>query len=650
MRCEYCRKKYLAEVRGATGQQKMRSRSLFPAFSGKWKFYVSGAAIAALISSAAAGAREDVSDKKPQGIPDRMAAHLVQSKMGSIEKYATDLNGGQTPSSRKSAVTSKYPKAKVSQAPSSPRTAAVPAKSAAGKTQVPKTGTTSQAMVNRKAAASPEASPTLPYRKNDTVDFFHLLILICWILSGIKVFPYLEKKRRKKNSFVLKNEEYLNLATLAAAPIVFLVVEFYDRFGGRMKALTKKKEELPIIVDAHGKGSFESDAEDNENVYYVRKMLAEALKLHASDIFIDPKTGDVAVLRFRVDGALRVIEELNAEFGAQIINVLKVAAGMDISERRRPQDGSFSLTGAFGNVSLRVATVGAFSGEKIALRILGDDSGPKSLAAAGLTGKELQIMEQAPRLPSGMVLICGPTGSGKTTTLYAMLNSIDYSIKNVISIEDPIEHVMPAISQMEVNEPAGIGFSELLRNALRQNPDIICLGEIRDEDTAQTAIHAAQTGHLIIATLHSNDNIGTIDRLANLNIPLRSIAGTLRMVISQRLVRKLCSCKKAHALSEKEKTQFEYYGINCSKVFAPKGCSKCGNTGYSGRMALFEILMVDDELRELLEDEHTNLSNIQKRLKASTGGNAMIRSGYDAVSKGITSLEEVQRVTLELKN
>ena len=220
----------------------------------------------------------------------------------------------------------------------------------------------------------------------------------------------------------------------------------------------------------------------------------------------------------------------------------------------------------------------------------------------------------------------------------------------MISIEDPIEHVMPAISQMEVNEPAGIGFSELLRNALRQNPDIICLGEIRDEDTAQTAIHAAQTGHLIIATLHSNDNIGTIDRLANLNIPLRSIAGTLRMVISQRLVRKLCSCKKAHALSEKEKTQFEYYGINCSKVFAPKGCSKCGNTGYSGRMALFEILMVDDELRELLEDEHTNLSNIQKRLKASTGGNAMIRSGYDAVSKGITSLEEVQRVTLELKN
>ena len=203
-----------------------------------------------------------------------------------------------------------------------------------------------------------------------------------------------------------------------------MIVEFNDRFGGRMKALTKKKEELPIIVDAHGKGSFESDAEDNENVYYVRKMLAEALKLHASDIFIDPKTGDVAVLRFRVDGALRVIEELNAEFGAQIINVLKVAAGMDISERRRPQDGSFSLSGAFGDVSLRVATVGAFSGEKIALRILGDDSGPKSLAAAGLTGKELQIMEQAPRLPSGMVLICGPTGSGKTTTLYAMLTPL----------------------------------------------------------------------------------------------------------------------------------------------------------------------------------------------------------------------------------
>ena len=504
------------------------------------------------------------------------------------------------------------------------------------------------------AAAQPQNKTTAAQvdRGSSKVGFIKLLCLVLWIFSGIKVMSYLVKNARQNNSFVIRNAEVLNLASLIAGPIVYLIVEYHKKFGSRIKKLSFKKEPLPIIVDNHGNPAFmEGDSSgDSDVVYYVRKMLANALQLHASDIFIDPKTGEVSVIRFRVDGALRVIEEINFEFGNRVINVFKVAGGMDISERRRPQDGAFSLTGPFGDVSLRVATVGAFSGEKIALRILGDDSGPKSLSAAGLTGTELATMEQAAKLPSGMVLICGPTGSGKTTTLYAMLNSIDYSIKNVISIEDPIEHVIPAISQMEVNESAGIGFSQLLRNALRQNPDIICLGEIRDEDTAQTAIHAAQTGHLIIATLHSNDNIGTIDRLANLNIPLRSIAGTLRVVVSQRLVRKLCSCKKPVAPSEEDRLQFGQFGISCSKLYEPKGCPKCGNTGYSGRVALFDILTVDDDLRELLEDEHTNLSNIQKRLKKGTGGSAMIRSGYVLAAKGITSTEEVRRVTMEIKN
>ena len=592
-------------------------------FTKSWKGYaIAGAAAVVLISGIVLGVMSDSSVKETKTAKALPPVSQISQTVKAEPQIAVAPKAPEAP---------KAPA--TTQAPAAPKASEVPKAPAAPK--APKADTRQVPSVNKAF---------------EKVNFLHLLVMICWFLSGVKLFPYLEKKQRKGNKFVLQYGEYLNLAALVAAPIVFLIVEFNSRFAKKIKAFSHKKESLPIIIDSQGNNAFETDAEENENVYYVRKMLAEALKLHASDIFIDPKTGDIAVLRFRVDGALRIIEEFSADFGSQIINVLKVAAGMNISERRRPQDGSFSLTGPCGDISLRVATVGAFSGEKIALRILGDDSGPKTLAAAGLTGKELTIMEQAPRLPSGMVLICGPTGSGKTTTLYAMLNSIDYSIKNVVSIEDPIEHVMPSISQMEVNESAGIGFSQLLRNALRQNPDIICLGEIRDEDTAQTAIHAAQTGHLIIATLHSNDNIGTIDRLANLNIPLRSIAGTLRMVISQRLVRKLCTCKKPHTPSEQEKAQFKNLGIECGKIFAPKGCSKCGNTGYSGRMALFEILLVDDELRELLEDEHTNLSNIQKKLKATAEGNAMLRSGYDLVAKGITSLDEVLRVTMELKN
>ena len=472
-----------------------------------------------------------------------------------------------------------------------------------------------------------------------------------WIFSGLKVMTFLEKKRRKNDPFVNKHQPVLNLAALVAGPIVYLAAEFLCKFEAPLKKMRERREPLPEILNNQGQPAFkENGNHDSETVYRVRKLLADALKLHASDIFIDPKSGDLSVIRFRVDGALRVMEEVNSDFGAKIINVFKVAGGMDISERRRPQDGSFSLTGPFGDVSLRAASVGTFSGEKIALRILGDDSGPKSLKEAGLTGETLALLEQAPRLPSGMVLICGPTGSGKTTTLYAMLNSIDYTIKNVVSIEDPIEHVMPSISQMEVNESAGITFSQLLRNSLRQNPDIICLGEIRDEDTAQVAIHAAQTGHLIIATLHSNDNIGTIDRLANLHVPLRSIAGTLRMIVSQRLVRKLCSCKKARKVTAEEALKFRQAGIDCSQVYEPKGCAKCGNTGYSGRMALFDVLLVDDELRALLEDEHTNLSNIQKKLQTQTQGNVMERAGLCQAADGVTSLDEVCRVTLELKN
>jgi type II secretory ATPase GspE/PulE/Tfp pilus assembly ATPase PilB-like protein len=232
--------------------------------------------------------------------------------------------------------------------------------------------------------------------------------------------------------------------------------------------------------------------------------------------------------------------------------------------------------------------------------------------------------------------------------LYSLLNSIDYSIKNVISIEDPIERVVPAISQMEVNTKAGITFAQLLRNALRQNPDVICLGEIRDEDTAQVAVHAAQTGHLIIATVHSNSNLGTIDRLMNLGIPLRSIAGTLRVIVSQRLVRKLCTCKKATTLPNHMQETFNSLGLRPKEIYAPCGCEKCGNTGYLGRVALFDILLVDDKLRNLLETNGATISQIENEYASVFKVNSMAADGYRLVSSGVTSLEEVERVTFDI--
>ena len=582
----------------------------------------------------------------------RIAEKVIQIEMVKLaeeaqkEKEAKAAKAKAEAASKAEAPKADVPKEEVTPKADAPK-ADAPKAEEAPKAEAPK----AEAKAAAKTEAPKPAVSASPRGGSSKIAFIRLLLLLVWLFSGLKTMSWLEKKRRKNDPFVKQYQQWLDLAALVAGPVVYLITEFRSKFEAPLKKMKERREALPELLNNQGQPAFkENGNHDSETVYCVRKLLGNALKLHASDIFIDPKSGDVSVIRFRVDGALRVMEEVNSDFGAKIINVLKVAGGMDISERRRPQDGSFSLTGPCGNVSLRAASVGTFSGEKIALRILGDDSGPKSLKEAGLTGETLALMEQAPKLPSGMVLICGPTGSGKTTTLYAMLNSIDYTIKNVVSIEDPIEHVMPSISQMEVNESAGITFSQLLRNSLRQNPDIICLGEIRDEDTAQVAIHAAQTGHLIIATLHSNDNIGTIDRLANLNVPLRSIAGTLRMVVSQRLVRKLCSCKKARKVTAEEALKFRQAGIECSQVYEPKGCAKCGNTGYSGRMALFDVLLVDDELRALLEDEHTNLSNIQKKLQTQTQGNVMERSGLLQAADGVTSLAEVFRVTLELKN
>ena len=259
-------------------------------------------------------------------------------------------------------------------------------------------------------------------------------------------------------------------------------------------------------------------------------------------------------------------------------------------------------------------------------------------------------MRNAVKLPSGMVLICGPTGSGKTTTLYALLKAIDYGMKNVISIEDPIEHIMENVSQMEVNAKADISFGKLLRNSLRQNPDIICLGEIRDEETAQVAVHAAQTGHLIIATVHSNDNIGTIDRLTNLGVPLRSVAGVLQLIVSQRLVRKLCDCAESVQPSPELHDYLTRAGLPTDRMRRPKGCPKCAGTGYSGRIALFDIMIMTNRLREVFEDEHATISSIKIEMENEHGSSIIAYEGYKLAAYGITSVEEVERVTFDMEH
>ena len=494
-----------------------------------------------------------------------------------------------------------------------------------------------------------------------------IILLFVWFLSGLFALKAGEKIFRKNaanNSFyntavektLPKNVDlhsFYNLFAIFLGPLALLFCYLVGEGANLAKNLFSRKSkeekyhELPItIIDSKGNNAATLDA--HEGLSFLKQLLHDALLKGASDIFIDPKKDNYAI-RIRVDGTIKVVDLLEEEQALSVINMIKVAAGMDIAERRRPQDGSFSANTETHKASFRVASVGVFGGEKITLRVISSDKGKYKLNSIGLTEEQYKIVSSTIRLPSGMVLMCGPTGSGKTTSLYSMLEEIDYNMKNVISIEDPVEHVMPNISQMEVNVKAGITFASLLRNSLRQNPDIIFLGEIRDEETAQIAVNASQTGHLIIATIHSNDNIGTIDRLMNLGLPLRSIAATLHVIISQRLIRKLCThCKVKADLKREQKDLLESCGLPTDNVSAPHSCPRCRGTGYSGRRAIFEVLIMDAGLRAVLEDPDASNTSIREYVEKNQDMANIAGEALTLVSEGVTSYEEFERVTLNM--
>ena len=416
-----------------------------------------------------------------------------------------------------------------------------------------------------------------------------------------------------------------------------------------LKLLGLQKEEKPqpeqalIVLDEKGRDFFSLGGGDTFVINFVRLMLYDAITKGASDIFMDPRQGGEAEIRFRVEGSIRSYQLLPEAEALPVISTLKVIGGVDIAEKRRPQDGSFSVLFQEVQTSFRAASVGVFGGEKLTLRVIAAENTKRSLQNIGLSHSQLAALMAAMKKPSGMILICGPTGSGKTSTLYTLLGEIDYGLKNVISIEDPIERVVPEISQMEVNSKAGITFASLLRNALRQNPDVICLGEIRDEETAEVAVHAAQTGHQIIATIHSNDNIGTIVRLTDLGVGLRPIAAALNCIVSQRLIRKLCPhCKQPAILNEMQLQYCRDNGVDPGALRSPGSCSRCDGTGYLGRVAIFEILVMDEDMREALESPDATISRI-RRFVEQRGGRTFASQLMGYVVRGETSWEEYDR-------
>lgn len=385
-----------------------------------------------------------------------------------------------------------------------------------------------------------------------------------------------------------------------------------------------------------------SEVDTRPVVGLVNQMLTDAIREGASDVHVEPRADRVDV-RFRIDGELRKMREFPSSLLPMFVTRLKIMAELDIVEFRVPQDGRVAVVVDGRNVDLRVSVLPNHHGQRVVLRILDKSHGLKSLDEIGFTGPNLEIFRNLVSKPYGMFLVTGPTGSGKTTTLYAALAELRRSTNNVMTCEDPIEYEVDGVNQSQVFEKVGLTFARQLRAILRQDPDIVLVGEIRDSETAETAVRAALTGHMVLSTLHCNDAPSAIPRLLDMHIDPYLLSTSLIGVMAQRLLRKVCPhCSVSRDATNEERSLMEAYGTSLTKVKKPVGCQKCANTGFRGRTAIHEILSIPPPVAKVVA---ARASIEEVRTEALRYGyTPMQHAALDLVAKGITSLEEARRI------
>lgn len=384
---------------------------------------------------------------------------------------------------------------------------------------------------------------------------------------------------------------------------------------------------------------------DESLVEFVDHFIAEAIESHASDIHIEPYEAKLRI-RYRRDGILQEVYNLALELALRITARLKIMAELDIAERRIPQDGRFKAR--LSNqpwVDFRISTCPTLFGEKIVLRLLDPYMTAFNLSQLGFTPRQEKIFLNTLSRPQGMILVTGPTGSGKTVTQYAALHHLNEENRNILTVEDPVEIYMEGINQVHVNPKVGLSFATVLRAFLRQDPDVIMIGEIRDLETAEIAIKAAQTGHLVFSTLHTNSAVESLTRLANMGIPTFNIISAVTLVIAQRLVRKLCSfCKKSYVLPGYWLKEAAFEQKEDRRLYQPVGCSACIK-GYAGRTSIYEMLPMSDSIKSLvMSHAHHSLKLTQAAVQE--GMWTLRRSGLEKVKQGTTSLEEINNATI----
>lgn len=392
------------------------------------------------------------------------------------------------------------------------------------------------------------------------------------------------------------------------------------------------------------------DGSELNIVELINYVVKQAIKAKTSDVHIEPHE-EVVVVRFRIDGILKDVLQIGKDVQESLLFRIKVAAKMRTDEHFAPQDGRIRFIIDNKKIDTRVSILPTSAGEKVVMRLLIKEGKSFSFGALGMSEQDQLIVEKSYNRPYGMILAVGPTGSGKTTSLYAILQKLNSRDVNITTVEDPVEYSIDGVNHIQVNNKASLTFASGLRSILRQDPDIIMIGEIRDAETANIATNAALTGHLVLSTLHTNDAISTIPRLTDMEVEPFLVASTLNIVIAQRLARKLCgNCKKEYTISEEKHAQIEKMRPDLAallktgdKIFEEGSCDACGDSGFQGRIGLFEILEITEKIRRMIS-ERENIDEIFK-IARENGMKSIVEDGVSAIKNGITSIEEIMRVT-----
>ncbi|HJW25530.1 MAG TPA: GspE/PulE family protein [Rhodocyclaceae bacterium] len=444
---------------------------------------------------------------------------------------------------------------------------------------------------------------------------------------------------------VVKQE--IDLAVVTETQLLAMIDRVYHRgeqITGLAKELTAELGDIPVeFGDLLG---LTPGAEDAPVVKLLQTVFEEAMRVRASDIHFEPQEKSLRI-RFRIDGVLHVQTEADAKIATAVALRLKLMSGLDISEKRLPQDGRFNIRVRNAPVDVRISTLPTQFGESVVMRLLNQNTGLLALEKVGMPPRVLERFRHALARPSGMVLVTGPTGSGKTTTLYAALNELNSTEKKVITVEDPVEYRLAGLNQVQVHEKIDLTFSRVLRTVLRQDPDIVLVGEMRDQETAEIGMRAAMTGHLVLSTLHTNDAITTPIRLLDMGVPRYMVALSVHMVMAQRLVRVICdNCREPYTLNpnEHEWLRYELGGnVDAHSYHQGRGCSHCANTGYQGRTGVYEFLEMTDEVVEAVNDGDPGV--FMQVARKQMAGETLRRDAVRLVLAGRTTVGEAMRIS-----